>query len=148
MVGGAVGTVLITSMMYFVAPMMTGRAMDIAAMLGSMMGGSWALGMLAHLVNGIVVFPLIYVAAVYRRLPGQPWLRGMVWGVVLWLVAQLVVMPAMGAGLFSAGAGGMQSVISSFLGHLVYGFALGAVVGAPERARSTTTQGATTRVSA
>jgi len=148
MVGGAVGTVLLTSMMYVVAPMITGRAMDIAAMLGSMMGGSWALGMIAHLLNGIVVFPLIYVAAVYQRLPGQPWQRGVVWGVVLWLLAQLVVIPAMGAGLFSARAGGMRSVISSLLGHLVYGFALGAVVGAPERARSRATQGATTGVSA
>jgi hypothetical protein len=38
-----VGTALLTSMMYFVAPMMTGHAMDIAAMLGSVMGVSWAL---------------------------------------------------------------------------------------------------------
>ncbi len=41
--GGFAGTVVMTMMMYFVAPMM-GVKMDIAASLGSMMGGSWSLG--------------------------------------------------------------------------------------------------------
>ena len=143
-VGGAVGTALLTSMMYFVAPMMTGRAMDIAAMLGSVMGGSWALGMMAHLANGVVVFPLIYILGVSQRLPGAPWLRGMAWGIVLWLLAQLVMLPAMGSGFFGARAGGMPSAISSLLGHLVYGLVLGAVAGAPEEARSPNGRSATT----
>jgi uncharacterized membrane protein YagU involved in acid resistance len=143
-IGGAVGTALFTAMMYFVAPMMTGRAMDIAAMLGSMMGGSWALGMMAHLVSGIVVFPLIYILGVAPRLPGAPWLRGIVWGIVLWLFAQLVMLPAMGSGFFGAKAGGMPSVISALLGHLVYGVVLGAVAGAPEEAGSPRDRSATT----
>ena len=41
--GGFVGTLVITAMMYVVAPMM-GLRMDIAAMLGSMLGGSWTAG--------------------------------------------------------------------------------------------------------
>ncbi len=135
-IGGAVGTGLLTTMMYLVAPAMTGRAMDIAAMLSSVMGGSWALGMMAHLANGIIVFPLVYILVVSQRLPGTPWLRGMVWGIVLWLLAQLVMLPAMGSGFFGAKAGGMPSAISSLLGHLVYGVVLGAVAGAPEEARS------------
>ncbi len=36
--GGFVGTVAITMMMYLVAPMMLGHPMDIAKMLGSMLG--------------------------------------------------------------------------------------------------------------
>jgi len=143
-IGGAVGTGLLTTMMYFVAPAMTGRAMDIAAMLGSVMGGSWALGMMAHLANGIIVFPLIYIFIVSQRLPGPPWLRGMVWGIVLWLLAQLVMLPAMGSGFFGARVGGMRSAISSLLGHLVYGLVLGAVAGAPEEARSPDDRSATT----
>jgi hypothetical protein len=31
-----------------------------------------------HLVNGIVVFPLIYVAALRQRLPGPPAVRGLI----------------------------------------------------------------------
>ena len=143
-VGGAVGTTLLTAMMYFVAPAMTGRAMDIAAMLGSVMGGSWALGMMAHLASGIVVFPLIYVFGVSPRVPGPPWLRGMIWGILLWLLAQLIVLPSMGNGLFSAKAGGMPSVISSLLGHLIYGVALGALAGVSEEARSPNDRSATT----
>ncbi len=56
--GGFVGTVLMTLMMYYAAPMMTGQKMDIAAMLGSMMGNSWTLGMMAHFANGTIMFPL------------------------------------------------------------------------------------------
>ncbi len=65
--GGLIGTALMTGMMYFVAPMMTGQKLDIAEKLGGMMGGSWALGMIAHWMNGVVVFPLIYVGTVLFR---------------------------------------------------------------------------------
>lgn len=125
--GGAIGTMLLTLMMYFVAPAMTGRAMDIAGMLGSMIGGSWALGMTVHIANGTLVFPLLYSFIVYQWLPGAPWVRGMLWGGVLWILAQIVVMPMMGAGFFSTHTGGMKSVIASLVGHLVYGLALGAI---------------------
>lgn len=49
--GGFVGTLVMTGMMYFVAPMMDVR-MDIATMLGSMLGGSWIAGMMMHFVLG------------------------------------------------------------------------------------------------
>lgn len=58
--GGLAGTAAMTAMMYLVAPMM-GLRMDIAAMLGSMLGGSWIAGMMMHFVNGAVIFPAIYV---------------------------------------------------------------------------------------
>jgi hypothetical protein len=98
--GGLLGTVAMTAMMYVVAPMM-GLHMDIAAMLGSMLGGSWTAGLTMHFMNGAVIFPAIYVYALYAHLPGSPAIRGTVWGVTLWLVAQTVVMPMMGAGLIS-----------------------------------------------
>lgn len=56
--GGFLGTVVMTMMMYFIAPIMLGGPMDVAAMLGSFLGGSWLLGMLMHLINGSIVFPL------------------------------------------------------------------------------------------
>ncbi len=62
-------------------------------MLGSMLGGSWVAGMVMHFVNGSVVFPAVYVYALYAHLPGAPAVRGTAWGVVLWFVAQTVVMP-------------------------------------------------------
>ncbi len=129
--GGAVGTALMTGMMYMVAPRM-GLHMDIAAMLGSVMGGQWAAGMAAHLMLGTLVFPAIYALVLFAKLPGAPIVRGAVWGIGLWLMAQLVVMPMMNAGVFSSNAGGMMAAVGSLIGHLLYGGALGAIAGRGE----------------
>jgi hypothetical protein len=130
-VGGFVGTVVMTAMMYMVAPMM-GLHMDIAAMLASMLGGSWIAGMMMHFINGAVIFPAIYVFALYAHLPGSPAVRGTVWGVALWLIAQTVVMPMMGAGLFSSAMGGVMAAMGSLIGHVLYGSLLGIIASAPE----------------
>jgi len=132
MLGGLAGTAVMTMMMYFVAPTMLGQPMDIAAMLGSMMGNSWALGMMAHWMNGVLIFPLLYAFVIYKMLPSSPAVRGALWGMALWLVAQVVVMPMMGAGFFSANAGGLMAVMASLMGHLFYGGLLGQVAGSPE----------------
>ena len=127
--GGFTGTLAMTFMMYVAAPMM-GLHMDIAAMLGSMLGGSWAAGMMMHLVNGSVIFPAIYAYALYAHLPGAPAVRGVIWGVVLWLIAQTVVMPMMGAGLFSSATGGTMAAMGSLIGHVLYGSLLGVIASA------------------
>ena len=129
--GGFVGTVAMTAMMYVVAPMM-GLHMDIAAMLGSMLGGSWIAGLMMHVVNGSVIFPAIYTYALYAHLPGSPAIRGTVWGVVLWFIAQTMVMPMMGAGLFSSAMGGVMAAMGSLIGHILYGSLLGVIASAPE----------------
>lgn len=129
--GGVVGTAAMTAMMYFVAPMM-GLHMDIAAMLGSMLGNSWSAGMMMHILNGVVIFPAIYAFVLYNRLPGSAVVKGTTWGVVLWLVAQVVVMPMMGGGLFSSAMGGMMAAMGSLVGHVLYGGLLGAVAGGPD----------------
>ncbi len=133
MFGGLVGTSVMTVMMYMVAPMM-GLNMDIAQMLGSMLGGSWAAGMAMHFINGTIIFPLVYAYVLYAWLPGGPAVKGAAWGVVLWLLAQTVVMPMMGAGFFSMAMGGMMAAMGSLIGHLLYGVLLGAIAGGPEPA--------------
>jgi len=140
--GGLAGTVVMSMMMRFVAPMMLGHPMDIAAMLGNMMGGSYALGMAAHLMNGIVIFPLAYALLVFRFLPGPPALRGMMFGTILWLLAEVMVMPMAGAGFFSSEIGGAKAVMAALMGHLVYGALLGAIAGTAE---SEAPEGAATR---
>ncbi len=132
--GGAVGTVVMTLMMYFVAPMMLGGPMDVAGMLGGVLGGSWIMGMLMHLINGSVVFPLIYAYLAYRLLPGDPWVKGTILGLILWFLSQAVVTPMMGGGMFSAKAGGLMAVMASLIGHIIYGALLGALTGAAEGA--------------
>jgi len=132
-VGGVVGTAAMTTLMYGVAPMM-GLHMDIAAMLGSMLG-SWGAGLTAHIMNGTIVFPLAYALLLFRALRGSPVLRGVVFGVSLWLVAQLIVLPMMGAGVFSAHAGGATASAASLMGHIIYGGLLGAIAGRPTLTR-------------
>lgn len=132
--GGVVGTVVLTLMLYFVAPMMLGHPMDVAAMLGSVLGGSWMMGMMMHWINGSVIFPLIYAYVLYRALPGDPWVKGTIFGLILWFLLQVIVMPMMGGGLFSANAGGLMAAMASLIGHIIYGVLLGAVAGPAEMA--------------
>jgi uncharacterized membrane protein YagU involved in acid resistance len=130
-VGGFVGTAAMTTMMYVAAPMM-GLHMDIAAMLGSMLGGSWIAGLVMHFINGTLIFPAIYAFGLAALLPGSPVVRGTIWGIVLWLLAQLIVMPMMGAGVFSSAIGGMAAAVASLVGHVLYGSLLGAIAGSAE----------------
>jgi uncharacterized membrane protein YagU involved in acid resistance len=133
--GGFIGTVMFTLMMRFVASMM-GVRMDIVAKLGEMTHTGMAGGLFLHFLNGTVIFPLIYVYLLYRLLPGAPWQKGLLWGVILWLGVEIVMMPMMGSGIFSMETGGMKAVIAALMGHLVYGAILGAIAGAPAPANA------------
>jgi len=133
--GGFIGTVLFTLMMRFVAPMI-GVRMDIVGKLGEITHTGMAGGLFVHFLNGTVIFPLIYVYPLYRWLPGAPWQKGLLWGVILWLGVETVMMPMMGAGVFSMEMGGMKSVMAALIGHLVYGAILGAIAGAPAAAKA------------
>ncbi len=146
---GLIATLVMTMIMY-AAPMMGMPKMDLAAMLGSMlnggqmpapMSGSWMIGMMMHFINGTIIFPLIYAYLLYPLLPGSPWLKGVLWGIILWLISQAMMMPMMGMGFFSAnGPQPMMTVIGSLIGHIIYGAILGAIAGtqavrAPQQAR-------------
>jgi hypothetical protein len=128
--GGLVGTIVLTLLMYVGVPMMGIPKMDIAAMLGSMLGG-WTMGMVMHFVNGVVLFPLIYAFFLFSKFRGALVIKGTLWGVTLWLVAGLVVMPMMGAGFFGTANGAMMAAAASLMGHIAYGALLGAIAGGP-----------------
>ena len=81
--------------------------------------------MLVHILNGVIILPVVFALLFYRLLPGLPLAKGMAFGATLWLTSQLIVMPIMGAGLFSSHAGGMRAVAASLFGHVVYGGFLG-----------------------
>jgi len=132
--GGLAGTIVLTFLMYIGAPMMGLPKMDIAAMLGSMLGG-WTMGMVVHFVNGVILFPLIYAFVLLSRFRGTPVTKGVLWGVTLWLVAGVMVMPMMGAGFFGTAQGGMMAAAASLVGHVIYGALLGAIVGGAAQQR-------------
>jgi len=127
--GGVLGTILMTLMMFFIAPQLLGHPMDIASDLAKFIGGPWILGMIIHVGLGAAVFPVIYVALLFGFLTGAPWLRGLQWGVVLWIATMTVVMPVLGHGFFMSQGGGVKAVMAALMVHCVYGAVLGAVAG-------------------
>ena len=66
--------------------------MDIVDALATMLGG-WKMGMLVHVLNGAIVFPLAYAGFFYRFLPGPTYVKGLTFGLTLWLASQLLVLP-------------------------------------------------------
>jgi hypothetical protein len=121
---GFAGTLVMTVLM-LVAPLMGMPPMNIGELLGSVMGGSLALGWVAHFMIGGVL-AVIYAVAFAGRLPGPPVVRGATYALLPWLMAQLVVMPMMGMGLFSGSA---LAAGGSLMGHLVYGAVVGLLYG-------------------
>ena len=128
MVGGLLGTLVQTMLLYGVASLMTGRSINLASMLEQ----SCDAGMLVHLFSGSVLFPLGYVYLASQGLPGAPVLKGMLWAGLLWVIAEGVMAPMLGAGIFSAELGGLPAALRALLGYLAYGATLGGFVGAVE----------------
>ena len=127
LLAGLVATIAMTMMMYM-APKMGMPKMDVAGMLSGMMGMPWAVGMGIHLMNGVLVFPFIYIFVLHGKLPGPGFGKGIIWGTILFVVAQVMIMPMAGAGFFSANSPApMMSVMGSLMGHMVYGGILGKI---------------------
>ncbi|MDH3207441.1 MAG: DUF1440 domain-containing protein [Gemmatimonadota bacterium] len=131
---GVIATLVMTGVGLYVAPMMGMPAMNPADMLAAQMGGIAAAGWAGHLMIGVVL-AFIYATVAASRLPGPPVVRGALFSLAPWLMAQIVVMPMMGMGLFSSSA---VLATGSLIGHLVYGAVLGGIVsvtaGAPAQA--------------
>lgn len=125
-IAGIIGTAVMTVVGLWVAPLMGLPAMNPAQMLAGAMGGNLALGWTAHFMIGTIL--AVGYGAAGPFLPGAPALRGALYGTAPFLMAQIIVMPMMGAGLFSMNSGApMMMVMGSLIGHLVYGTVLGIV---------------------
>ena len=129
-IGGLAATIVFTLMLRFLAPVMLGHPMDVAAVLGAFTGLGATAGLVIHFLFGALVFPIAYLIA-GPYLPGPGWLRGVVFMAVMWLLAALIVMPMAGVGLFFGGA---KEAMAALVGHVVFGAILGAVARLPGRA--------------
>ena len=126
MVGGLLGTLLQTIMVYGVAPMLAGQSVDVAVITGH----TCAPNLLVHLLSGSVIFPLGYVWLSSRAFSGSPILQGMLWAGLLWCVAEVIMAPMLGVEVFSTALGGLPAALRALLGYLVYGATLGSIAGA------------------
>lgn len=84
-----------------------------------------------HVLNGAVIFPAIYRYVVDERRPRSPAMRGLAWGIVRWLVAQLVVMLMLG-GYLQQGCRRDDDRLESSISHAMHGATLGIVASLPE----------------
>jgi hypothetical protein len=122
--GGFVGTALMTFMMYFVAPTMGPHTDNRHHAEFDAGRHSWTAGLFMHFLNASLIFPALFVYLLYGWLPGPMIVKGIAWGLTLWLIAQSVVLPKRGGGFFSGAMGGMTAVVASLIGHFLYGLAL------------------------
>ncbi len=122
--GGLIGTAVMTIVGLFVAPIMGLPPMNPAVMLAGAMGGSLTLGWGTHLMIGVTL--ALGYAQVGSVLPGPGVARGAFYSIAPFLMAQTMVMPMMGMPIFSGSA---TMAVGSLVGHIVYGVALGAIYG-------------------
>ncbi len=86
----------------------------------------WAL----HFGIGVVL-GWLYVYGFRQNLAGPGLVRGAAYGLLPWLLAQVIVMPVMGNGIFAMESGSPAAALNSLLDHIVYGAVLGALFGSP-----------------
>ncbi len=123
-IAGAIGTAAMTGVGLWMAPLMGLPPMNPAVMLAGAMGGSLALGWMAHFMIGVTL--AAGYALVGSTFPGPGFVRGALYGIAPFLLAQIVVMPMMGMPIFSGSA---AMAMGSLVGHLVYGGVVGGVYG-------------------
>jgi uncharacterized membrane protein YagU involved in acid resistance len=127
LLGGALGTLVMTAIGLWVAPLMGLPRMNPADMLAGAMGGKPVLGWAGHLMIGLTL--AVGYALLAPWLPGPPVVRGATYSLLPWLMAMLVVMPMMGMPLFGGAA---PMALGSLVGHFVYGATVGGVIGQPD----------------
>lgn len=121
---------LVTALAYLTWRTMTPNpdvSMDTIYWMGAMLGrpGDHVIGWLMHFILGSVVFGALF-AWVSPKMFGPLWLRGAIYGLVLWLLVMVVGLPMTEAGMF----GKMYSpdlAIAFFVSKLVYGIVLGVI---------------------
>jgi uncharacterized membrane protein YagU involved in acid resistance len=135
---GLVGTAVMTGLL-MVEPSLGLPRIAIGQILSTSLGSvsahfpiGPAAGWAIHFLVGAVL-ALIYAGLFARRLPGNALVRGVTYGVMVFVVAQLTFMPLVGGGVFSRGD--LELLAGSLLGHLVYGGLVGWIYGEPAAAK-------------
>lgn len=125
-IAGLVATAVLSMMMFAKGKMGVMPELDIIAMLASKMGGAAMMGWAAHFMIGAVLYGIGFVV-LYNLLPGKGAVaKGVLLGVLGWLMMMLVVMPMMGMGMFAMSLGMMAAGMTLVL-HIIFGAVLGFV---------------------
>jgi hypothetical protein len=124
MTAGLLATIVLSLLMAMKSAMGVMPELDVARMLGAMMGTGATGGWLAHFAIGTIAWGGLF-ALLEGTLPGQSrWIHGIVFGVAAWLIMMIAVMPMAEKGLFGMSMGPMAPVMTLAL-HVIYGAVLG-----------------------
>ncbi|HSQ05706.1 MAG TPA: DUF6789 family protein, partial [Burkholderiales bacterium] len=130
LIGGFVATLVIAAMMQMKTATHSLPELHMVTSLSNILGspGHIAMGWLAHFVLGTFVWGIAY-AVLARYLPGRTYaLKGLVFGLILWVAMMLIFMPLTGGGFFAIHRG-ITVIVATLVLQLVYGVVLGIVYG-------------------
>jgi len=132
---GIAATAVMSIVAVMVAPMMGMPKMDFGTMLGTnnpMMAMPYMAGWMMHFVVGIVL-TAIYASIFINKLSGSYTVRGIIFAMIPFIIAQSMMMPMMGNGFWSSASEvQMMAIMGSLIGHIVFGAVLGTVYGKGE----------------
>ena len=84
---------------------------------------SIAAGWFLHFILGSVLWGVLFALTV-DFFKGGYWLRGVQFGLIIWLLMMIVFMPFVGNGFFASNLGAPAFVMTLVL-HIIFGFVLG-----------------------
>ena len=124
LIAGIIATAVLSILMMVKAAMGILPQFNVIALLANTLGAGPIVGWIAHIAIGVVLYGLVF-ANLSGALPGGTLtIKGMVLGVIGWLVMMLVAMPVMGAGIFASNLG-IPVMIATLVLHLIFGAVLG-----------------------
>lgn len=128
LIAGIFGTIIMTLFMFMGSYMVIN--MNIPKMLGPMMGNNILIGWIIHFMIGIILAVTYGLFFDDKIIIHKSWIRGALFGIIPWLMAQLIVMPMMSymngmnfsSGIFS---GSLSLSLASLMAHLIFGATVG-----------------------
>jgi len=126
LIGGFVGSAVLAVVFVMKGMMGIMPEMNIIMMLSDMMKMGAAMGWAAHFMIGTIVWGGIFAVANNSIPGGTQTLKGVVLGIVAWLMMMIVVMPMAGGGFFGMNFGMMGFAMPLML-HIIFGAVMGFV---------------------
>jgi hypothetical protein len=113
----------------------TGVPLDISVVLGQLIAGehesAYIIGNIAHIANGIgltLFFGYVFLPISTRVMKGKIWLHGLVFGVMVTVVAVWFgMLPALGAGIAGLNIAPEVPAMTMFR-HIVFGLVIGIIL--------------------
>jgi len=129
---GMAGTAVLATMICELDPMLLGQ-IGQTARLETQFRDPHRVGWMVVLVfEGVVIFPMGF-AFLSSSLPGNRMVKGLIWGTVVWFVAQGMQTPLVESTFLSREWGGLAARMISLADYLVYGAILGLSAGPATR---------------